>query len=113
MYAVEIAANSSKATQVVLGLLAVFGTAAAQIRTDGSVGPARNLLGPNFAIGADLGKQVGRNLFHSFSSFNVGQGQTATFSGPAPVNNIISRVTGGQTSQVDGQVASTIPGANL
>src|SRR5689334_4084769 len=71
------------------------------------------VLGPKFAIGADLGKQVGGNLFHSFSSFNVGQGQTATFSGPGSVNNIISRVTGGQTSQVDGQIASTIPGANL
>src|SRR3954447_25373018 len=93
--------------------LILLSSASAQIRTDGSVGPARSLLGPNFAIGADLGKQVGRNLFHSFSSFNVGQGQTATFSGPAPVNNIIGRVTGGQTSQVDGQVASTIPGANL
>ncbi|MFL5286086.1 MAG: filamentous hemagglutinin N-terminal domain-containing protein, partial [Rhodopila sp.] len=93
-------------------------SASAQIRTDGSVGPARSLLGPNVVIGADLGKQVGANLFHSFTTFNVGRGESATFTGPSStgpssVGNIISRVTGGQTSQVDGRIASTIPGANL
>src|SRR3954453_16937302 len=93
--------------------LILLSSASAQIRTDGSVGPARSLLGPSFAIGADLGKQVGPNLFHSFTTFNVGNGETATFTGPSSFFNIISRVTGGQTSQVDGQVASTIPGANL
>ena len=91
----------------------MLGPASAQIRTDGSVGPVSALTGPNFAIGANLGKQVGGNLFHSFSTFNVQTGQTATFSGPASVSNIIGRVTGGQTSQVDGQIASTIPNANL
>src|SRR3954454_24638461 len=93
--------------------LILLSSASAQIRTDGSVGPARSLLGPGFAIGAGLGKQVGPNLFHSFTTFNVGHGETATFTGPSSVGNIISRVTGGQTSQVDGQIASTIPGANL
>jgi filamentous hemagglutinin family protein len=98
---------------VAIGLFSVLGPVSAQIRTDGSVGPVSALTGPNFAIGANLGKQVGGNLFHSFSSFNVQTGQTATFSGPASVGNIIGRVTGGQTSQVDGQIASTIPNANL
>src|SRR3954467_9618075 len=93
--------------------LILLGSASAQIRTDGSVGAARSLLGPKFAIGADLGKQVGPNLFHSFTTFNVGRGETATFTGPSSVGNIISRVTGGQTSQVDGRIAATIPGANL
>ncbi len=87
--------------------------ASAQIRTDGSMGVARNLAGPNFAIGADLGEQVGANLFHSFNTFNVRTGESATFSGPAGTNNIIGRVTGRQTSSVDGKIASTVPGANL
>ena len=98
---------------VTLGYFMLLDPTSAQIRTDGSTGPARALAGPNFAIGADLGKQVGSNLFHSFSTFNVGQGQTATFHGPASVANVIGRVTGGQTSQIEGQIASTIPGANL
>jgi len=96
-------------------VLAVPGGAAwAQIRTDGTVGlPARNLAGPDFAIGADLGRQVGGNLFHSFQSFNVPTGGSATFSGPNSVSNIIGRVTGGLASSVDGRIASTIPNANL
>jgi filamentous hemagglutinin family protein len=101
-------------------LLLVFTTvclrdnfASAQIRTDGTMGAARNLAGPNFAIGADLGKQVGANLFHSFNTFNVRTGESATFSGPVGTNNIIGRVTGRQTSSVDGKISSTVPGANL
>src|SRR5688500_15967761 len=72
--------------------------ALAQIATDGSVGPARTLSGSIVDIGADLGRQSGGNLFHSFSRFNVGAGQTAFFSGPGSVSNIIGRVTGGSPS---------------
>src|SRR5438093_7346861 len=54
----------------------------------------------------------GTNLFHSFQFFNVGTGAIASFNGPATIANILSRVTGGQ-SMIDGQVRSTITGANL
>ena len=87
--------------------------AQAQITTDGTLGPAKALSGPNFAIPADLGRQAGANLFHSFGLFNVPTGGSATFSGPSSVSNIISRVTGGQVSSIDGRLASTIQGANL
>jgi filamentous hemagglutinin family protein len=89
------------------------GAAAAQINTDGSVGPARPLAGPNFMIGADLGKQMGGNLFHSFNTFNLKTGESATFTGPSNVTNIIGRVSGNQASSVDGRIASSVPGANL
>ncbi|MEE4356291.1 MAG: hypothetical protein V2I97_07455 [Desulfococcaceae bacterium] len=39
------------------------------IATDGSAGPAVNLSGPEYEIAADLGKQAGGNLFHSFGKF--------------------------------------------
>lgn len=92
---------------------AASGHVCAQIATDGTLGAAGPLAGPNFAITSDLGRQVGTNLFHSFSGFNLASGQSATFSGPAGIGNIISRVTGGSSSSIDGLLRSTIAGANL
>jgi filamentous hemagglutinin family protein len=55
----------------------------------------------------------GPNLFHSFEAFSVGTGATARFSGPAGIANIVSRVTGGQLSTIDGRLQSEIAGANV
>ena len=55
------------------------GPVQAQIVTDGSVGPRASLSGPNIEIGADLGTRRGDNLFHSFVTFGIAPGQTATF----------------------------------
>ena len=43
----------------------------------------------------------------------MGTGESATFTGPSTVANIVSRVTGGQPSSIDGQLRSEITGANL
>ena len=95
-------------------LAAVPGVAAAQnITIDGRLSPAQTLVGPNYAITANLGKQVGSNLFHSFGKFGLASSESATFSGPATVSNVIGRVTGGAQSSIDGKIASTIAGANL
>ena len=83
------------------------------ITVDGRLSPARTLAGPNYAIGPELGRQVGGNLFHSFGAFGLTQGESATFSGPASVGNVIGRVTGGAASSIDGRVSSSIPGASL
>ncbi|NJO14356.1 MAG: filamentous hemagglutinin N-terminal domain-containing protein [Thioploca sp.] len=64
-------------------------------------------------MGAELGQQRGNNLFHSFKDFNLIAGESATFSGPASINNIISRVTGGQTAHLNGLLRSTIPNADV
>jgi len=88
-------------------------TVEAQITTDGTVGAARALSGPNYRIGSDLGKQVGSNLFHSFGKFNINNGESATFTGPNAIANIIGRITGGTTSSIDGLLRSTIQDANL
>lgn len=98
--------------RVSLGML-LAGEIQAQVTLDGTVGPAGALPGPNYAITADLGRQVGGNLFHSFGQFSIYSGESATFSGPNSVNNIIGRVTGGQVSTIDGTLRSTIPGASL
>jgi filamentous hemagglutinin family protein len=87
----------------------------AQITLDGSLGPAQALVGPNYTIDSIVGSMRGSNLFHSFGAFNVRTGESATFtnSTPAPISNVLSRVTGGTSSFVDGLLRSTIPGANL
>jgi filamentous hemagglutinin family protein len=86
--------------------------ASADVVTDGSVG-ARVRLAGDFEIGADLGTRAGRNLFHSFGRFSLDTGERATFSGPDQIRNVISRVTGGARSDIDGTIASTIPGADF
>lgn len=97
-----------------LALGLVSGSAVhAQIALDGSVGPAGVLTGPDYAIPAELGQQQGGNLFHSFSAFTLNTGESATFSGPASVNTIIGRVTGGAPSLIDGFLRSDIAGADV
>jgi filamentous hemagglutinin family protein len=85
----------------------------AQIVTDGTVGPKVSLSGGEIQIGADLGAQKGANLFHSFEKFGIATGQTATFTGPGEIKNVISRVTGGEVSNIDGKLASSVGQADL
>ncbi len=101
-------------------LLAIFGCGLlspaaiqAQLVLDGSLGQTETLMGPEYQIGAELGQQQGGNLFHSFQDFNLQSHETATFSGPDTVHNIISRVTGGTPSNIDGLIRSTIPNADF
>lgn len=96
--------------------LSLFGASGrAQIVTDGTAGsePATELQGPHYTIADDLGEHRGRNLFHSFHRFNVHAGESATFTGPPTVENIVSRVTGGEASSINGNIGSTIPGVTL
>ena len=90
----------------------VTGTAIghAGVVLDGTLGRSGPLTGPNYMINADLGKQAGGNLFHSFSSFNITRTESAVFRGPGAVENIISRVTGGSSSTIDGLLKSEIQG---
>jgi filamentous hemagglutinin family protein len=96
-------------------LLMLVGAApgTAQIVLDGKFGTSGPLTGPNYSITADLGRTRGNNLFHSFTQFDLNSGDTATFSGPGNIQNILARVTGGNASSIDGTVRSDIAGANL
>jgi len=91
------------------------GTHLQGIQLDGTIGTAGkpDLPGPDYEIKAEFGKRAGANLFHSFRQFNIHQGESATFTGPDSVQNIISRVTGGNASWIDGRLASAIPNADL
>jgi len=98
---------------VVFGISTVslfFGNSAlAQIRPDGSLGgteqsevrrgvQVRGLPGDLIQGGAVRGN----NLFHSFSEFNVNDGQRVYFANPGGIGNIISRVTGNNPSNIFG-----------
>ena len=48
------------------------------------------------------GSQAGSNLFHSFEQFNLDTGGTAYFDNALTIDNIITRVTGGTISNIDG-----------
>ncbi|MDP2371162.1 beta strand repeat-containing protein [Rhodoferax sp.] len=86
--------------------------AEAQIRTDSSLGQAtQTLTGPNYLIPQTLGKLAGNNLFHSFQSFNLATGEAANFSTTSPtLANVVSRVTGGELSQINGTIRLTAAG---
>lgn len=94
-------------------LALISSTLQAQITTDGSLGPLVNLPSPDYQITSDLGQQHGNNLFHSFQHFNLQAFETATFSGPNHIQNVMSRVTGGHPSNIDGTIRSTMPNANF
>ncbi len=64
----------------------------------------------------DGGTRAGANLFHSFSRFDVGNGDTARFvaTDPATIGHVVSRVTGGQFTAIAGTIDSTaIPNADF
>jgi filamentous hemagglutinin family protein len=92
---------------------ALLSLSQAQVTLDGSLGPQRSLTGPDYRIDAAVGQIRGRNLFHSFGQLNLSQGESATFTGPNTITNILGRVTGGSPSTIDGTLSSQIPGANL
>src|SRR5438128_5424075 len=91
----------------------VSASGASSVVLDGKLGPSGPLSGPNYDITAGLGRTLGNNLFHSFAQFNLDAGDVATFSGPANIQNILTRVTGGSASSIDGTIRSSIVGANF
>ncbi|MBK1693595.1 hypothetical protein CKO09_02415 [Chromatium weissei] len=95
--------------------IALFSTSIcfAQITTDGTVGARQTLTGTDMQIGAELGSTRGTNLFHSFQTFDIPTGHSATFTGSDKIQNVISRVTGGKTSNIDGQLRSKVGKADV
>ncbi|NET03355.1 MAG: filamentous hemagglutinin N-terminal domain-containing protein [Symploca sp. SIO2B6] len=80
----------------------------AQIIPDASLGAESSTVTPKVSVddfAADLiegGAIRDSNLFHSFQEFNVQDGQRVYFSNPMGIENILSRVTGNNLSQILG-----------
>ncbi|MEH2084309.1 MAG: filamentous hemagglutinin N-terminal domain-containing protein [Nostoc sp.] len=81
-------------------------SAFAQIIPDGTLpdNSSVKLEGNNNIISG--GTQVGGNLFHSFREFTVPINGAALFNNKADIQNIISRVTGGSVSNIDGLIGT-------
>ena len=94
---------------MIVGVLATAPAARSQIipANDGT-GTMVNAVGNQFAI--TKGTASGQNLFHSFQQFDLPSGR-ATFDVPGGIQNILTRVTGGNASLIQGQLA--VNGANL
>ena len=90
----------------------------AQITPDATLGNERSQVTPNVNVRgfpAELiqgGATRGTNLFHSFSEFNIGNAQRVYFANPTGIENILSRVTGSNLSNILGTLGVD-GGANL
>nr|WP_244142157.1 filamentous hemagglutinin N-terminal domain-containing protein [aff. Roholtiella sp. LEGE 12411] len=52
------------------------------------------------------GTQVGSNVFHSFKDFSVPTGTSVHFNNGLDIQNIITRITGGSISNIDGLISA-------
>ncbi|NES80750.1 MAG: S-layer family protein [Moorea sp. SIO2B7] len=105
------------ATSMVLYSLLAATTALGQITPDNTLGDESSVV-TNFNINGiviDLiegGAIRDSNLFHSFEDFNVAEFGRVYFGNPAGVANILSRVTGGNVSNILGTLG-VLGNANL
>ncbi|MGD1920392.1 MAG: filamentous hemagglutinin N-terminal domain-containing protein [Pleurocapsa sp.] len=88
----------------------IFVTAQAQVAVDGTTNT--KLTPTDNGITIDDGDRIGDNLFHSFQDFSISEGSSATFNNALDVENIFSRVTGGNISDINGAINAN-GGANL
>ncbi|MBD2499597.1 beta strand repeat-containing protein [Anabaena azotica] len=76
--------------------------AKADIISDRTVNTTVTQNGDRFTI--TDGTRVGNNLFHSFSQFSIKSQGSAVFNNATDIQNIFSRVTGGNISDIDGLI---------
>ncbi|BAY94681.1 MULTISPECIES: two-partner secretion domain-containing protein [unclassified Tolypothrix] len=87
---------------------ALTNSARAQIIPDSSLGAESSIITPNATIQGlpttliEGGATRGTNLFQSFLKFNVGDGQRVYFTNPAGIENIFTRITGNEASNILG-----------
>jgi filamentous hemagglutinin family protein len=101
-------------TGLTIGIYASIGVPAiAQIVPDATLGIERSVLTPDLnLINISGGAQRQSNLFHSFSQFNIADGQSIFFANPIGIQNILTRVTGPDLSNIQGTLGVNGP-ANL
>jgi len=90
----------------------------AEIQADGTLGSESSILIQDVEIKGTIGNRIdggalrGTNLFHSFSEFSIGDGQRVYFSNPIEIENILTRITGNNPSNILGTLG-VLGNANL
>ena len=75
----------------------------AQLIPDNTLGAENSIVTPEALRDLIEGGAIrGDNLFHSFTEFNVNDGQNVFFANPEGILNILTRVTGGNPSSIFG-----------
>ncbi len=94
---------------LLVGIAVLLGCPAiAQITPDETLGNERSRVTPNVTVRGGNGDRIdggatrGGNLFHSFSEFNVNTGQRVYFANPDGIQNILTRITGNDVSDILG-----------
>ena len=86
-------------------LFCLIATAAnAQIRPDNTLPTNSTVIQDGSTNRIEGGTRLGGNLFHSFQEFSLPNGGTAFFNNATDIQNIISRVTGGNISNINGLI---------
>ncbi len=89
-------------------------SALAQITPDTTLGSENSTVTSTGAVDSiNGGATRGANLFHSFQELNVDEGRSAYFNNPDGIENILSRVTGGNPSNILGTLGVLGGNANL
>ena len=118
MICMEMRCRLIGVSSLVIGgvLIASWGESAfAQLVPDTTLGSENSLVTPlTPAIDQiDGGATRGANLFHSFDEFNIGSGHSVYFTNPVGIENILTRVTGANPSNILGTLGITGGNANL
>ncbi|MEO0839166.1 MAG: filamentous hemagglutinin N-terminal domain-containing protein [Cyanobacteria bacterium J06643_5] len=77
----------------------------AQLIPDNTLGKEKSIVNyTDLLQRIDGGAIRGSNLFHSFKEFNIDSGKSVYFSNPSSIQNILTRVTGGNPSSIFGKL---------
>ncbi|WP_293053846.1 MULTISPECIES: S-layer family protein [unclassified Moorena] len=107
-----------QASPCVLCSLLAATTALGQITPDNTLGNESSVVTPNVNVNGNLADLIEggaireSNLFHSFSDFNVAEFGRVYFANPTGIQNILSRVTGTNVSNILGTLG-VLGNANL
>ncbi|MCJ8282274.1 MAG: filamentous hemagglutinin N-terminal domain-containing protein, partial [Rivularia sp. ALOHA_DT_140] len=88
--------------------------AQAQLLPDNTLGKENSVTLPINSLEDKIngGAIRGNNLFHSFKEFNIDSGRSVYFNNPSQIQNILTRVTGSNQSQILGKLG-VLGNANL
>ncbi|PIG92229.1 filamentous hemagglutinin N-terminal domain-containing protein [Gloeocapsopsis sp. IPPAS B-1203] len=99
---------------IISSAIALSEVSVAQVQPDSTLGSESSIVN-SVDENIDLirgGAIRGTNLLHSFQEFNIGEGKAVYFVNPQGIENIFSRVTGNNPSQILGRLG-VLKNANL